>query len=93
MPEATGETSVFLTKELSNEEVWSVAETYIEAGGRKVRARAELAARFVEHTKLRLVPDSPPPRHAIIIGWPAEKDEKKARALELAQASVLKIRQ
>ena len=92
LPEPTGETSVYLIKYLSEEEIWTLGTTYIEITGRRIRARAELLARAVEHAKLRILPDDPPPRHAKIVGWSSEKDEQKACALELAQSSVLKLR-
>jgi hypothetical protein len=92
LPEPNGETSVYIIKNLSEEEVWGLGTKYIEVTGRTIRGRAELTARIVEKANLRLLADDPPPRHAKIVGWPPGKDEQKAFALELAQSSVLKLR-
>ena len=92
LPEPNGETSVYLIKNLSEVEIWEHGAKYVEAKGRTVRGRAELNAGVIEEATLRLLADDPPPRHAKIVGWPPEKDEQKAVALELAQSSVLKLR-
>jgi hypothetical protein len=92
LPEPNGETSVYLIKNLSEKEIWGLGEQYIEAKGRRIRGRAQLNAGAVEEASLRLLADAAPPRHARIVGWPSEKDEQKAFALELAQRSLLKLR-
>ena len=91
-PEPTGETSVCIVETLSEEEIWAWGAQYVETNIRRIRARAELTAKVVSDARLTLLPDAPPPRHGKIVGWPREKDEQKAYALELAQGSVLKLR-
>lgn len=57
------------------------------------KARAEMLAERVYAVGLDLDPDDNPEFHANITGWPPDesKDKQKLLALELAQASALRL--
>jgi hypothetical protein len=94
LPDPYSETSVARIRNLSEEEIWGYGERYVAAAltNGKIYGRADVPASAVTESNLTLFPDSPPPRHALIGGWPAEKDARKAMALELARRSTLKLR-
>ena len=57
------------------------------AGGRTLYGAAIFKARDVGVASLQIVPDEPPPRHAVIRGWPwidGDPEEQKARQKALA---------
>lgn len=86
----TGETSVFLIDGLDEESIWAIAENHIVPtlrAGRRIHGRADVPRTSVEIVGLRLVVDNDPPRHANVVGWPAEKDEQLSLAQELIQSS------
>jgi hypothetical protein len=88
------ETSVFWIDELHEAEIWRIGD---EVAGRprnlSATARADLKAGDVVESHLTVQPDiEPHPRHAIIVGWPTEKDEQKALALELCSRAYLRVR-
>lgn len=61
--------------------------------GNEIRARADLSVGAIQQLGLQVESAEPPPRHANIIGWPAEKDRMMSLAQELAEASTLRVRQ
>lgn len=62
--------------------------------GKSSLARGDFGATAVLGTKLIIEPDPEPhPRHAVLKGWPSEKDEQKDIALELCSRSTLRIRE
>lgn len=92
LPEPTRQTSVFLIKSLSEDAIWTIGESALGQSERVPRGRAQLTASDVAEVHLQLLVDNPPPRHAIIAGWPSEKDGQKALAIELASRSQLILR-
>jgi len=57
------------------------------AGGRNLHGAAVFKAHVVRSAQLQVLADEPPPRHAVITGWPwLEKDPElqKAKQKELA---------
>ena len=79
-------TSVFVTDGLNSADIWTLADT---TRPQRSIARAMLVPADVRSSRLDLEIDNDPPRHAAIIGWPAEKSEIKALAqLLAAKASV-----
>ena len=87
-----GETSVFRTHGLSDAAVWQLAADHVEPSRGRCLARGDLRADMVRSTPLTIDADDSPLRHAVIAGWPDEKQEQLALALELAASAVLFVR-
>ena len=88
LPTPKGETSVFQIDGLDEEAIWGIAEQYVAPElpqNRRVHGRADVPTASVESLGLRVAPDNTPPRHANIVGWPAEKDEQLSLAQELVK--------
>jgi len=94
LPSPDHETSVFRHGAEPREELWILATEHA-AGMRTVKAAALLNAGQVRIAGLDAVADEPPPRHAVLRGWPLndnphlQKAQQKERAILLAQAAVL----
>ncbi len=67
----------------------------IAAGDRRLHGGAFVKADIIRETKLKVISDEPPNRHAVIRGWPtnADPEEQKAarleRALQIARSAEL----
>lgn len=61
--------------------------------GRTIYGRGEISVGDVQSVGLAVEPTENPPRHADIVGWPEEKPERKAAALELENHTALKLRE
>jgi hypothetical protein len=78
--------------------IWGLGDTL--AGGsshRTVYGRADfdqMQARGIALTdgSLDVIRDDPPARHAIIVGWPDDKNARKTASMRLAAVSVRHIR-
>lgn len=94
MPEPKSlETSVFRTFGLEATEIWAVAERHVMAeNGSTLRGCGQVLVEAVYQLGLRVQPDNEPPRHAAIVGWPAEKDRQQILALELAETATLLLK-
>lgn len=92
MPGRDGKTSVFRTKDLNEAAIWAIGEEVAQKSVRPLHGRGDIAAADVSKANLTLVPSEPPPRHANIENWPAEKDAQKLKAMELADAAKLVTR-
>ena len=91
------ETSVYRTINCAETEIWAIGAQHVENPGKNrfVLARGDLLAQTVYSQDLRIVPHPfPHPRHANIVNWPNEEspEHRKAKALLLAQASMLIVR-
>jgi hypothetical protein len=87
--------SVFRIDRLTEFEIWKIGLEKVIAllpGKPKLYGRADIKALHFLGCKLQIDPDDNPPRHANIIGWPTEKEEKKSIALELAANASLRLR-
>jgi hypothetical protein len=67
---------------------------HIVAGGRALYGAALIRGSHVRSAGLDVVPDEPPERHAVIVGWPwvdddaeQQKAQQKEKALALASAA------
>ena len=89
MPGPDGKTSVFRTQDLNEAATWAIGEEIAQQTERTLHARGDIVAEDVSKNSLTVVPSEPPPRHANIENWPAEKDAQKLRAIELAGAAKL----
>jgi hypothetical protein len=94
MPESRSlETSVFRTLGLKTAQIWALAERYVVAeNGPGLHGCGQVLASAVYHLGLTVQADNTPPRHAAIVGWPAEKDKQQILALELAEKANLLLR-
>lgn len=88
------------TETLAEEAVWTLGqETAAEASGRPVRARGDFAVPGVKDSRvgawqLNVQPSVPPPRHALVVGWPpvSERDARKSLAQQLRRSAQLVVR-
>jgi hypothetical protein len=93
---AAHETSVFRHTGDPASELWAIGAEHLTVAGRAFHGAAIVKAREVRAASLDVGADEPPPRHAIIKGWPVDPDpelqkaQHKARAMSVAaQASLL----
>ena len=85
-------TSVFRIQGLTNDRIWGIGSKYVAIPqNRNLHARADIAARVINRSNLRIQPKEPPPRHASIIDWPVEKHLKISIAQELAAEASLRL--
>ncbi len=85
------QTSVFQTKGLTENEVWSLGEQHVlknRPDGR-IHGRADVTVQEVLGAELDLDPDNDPPRHANIVGWPSTKAERKPACVLVASPKLL----
>jgi len=90
MPGKDGETSVYRIPELSQEAIWSLGKALIRK--ETLKARADIVCSAPQQIGLR-VESSPQdhPKHAVIVGWPVEKDKQKMLATRLSDVAALHI--
>ena len=89
MPGPDSKTSVFRTKDLNEAATWAIGEGVAQKREQTLHARGDILAADVSKANLTLVPSEPPPRHANIENWPAEKDAQMLKAIELADTAKL----
>ena len=79
--------SVFQVTGLSENEKWELGEKH----GRKkpLLGRAEIDDSCVNEIGLKSERDDNHPRHVNIIGWPANKEARRIKAIEIAQKAKL----
>ena len=83
--------SVFRIAGLSRRLIWLLGDLFSAGSRVSPAARADIAVSAVSHLGLHVVPDAPPPRHAQIAGWPAEKSERLSFAQRLAKSAILEL--
>jgi len=89
LPDPTGETSVFRTLSLTPQQIWGI--------GNRIRTeKAKAYGKVLTDAVLRVglqvnaaVEDHP--RHAVIVGWPHQKDRRLMLALQLSKDSSLHV--
>lgn len=93
------ELSIMRTEALEEPDVWALGAAVALASGRTVYARGDflaphVRASFVDPWRLSVRPDEPPPRHALIEGWPAatEPEIRKSLAQQLRANAQLRVR-
>lgn len=80
------ETSVFRHGADPRNQLWEIADQRVGAE-RVVHGAAIVRTGYIREAKLLVNASEPPPRHAVIAGWPwfdSDPDEQKARQKELA---------
>ena len=86
------ETSVFRHGSEPRDRLWAIGIAHV-AGERTLHGAAICKAHHVREAQLEVKADEPPPRHAVIRGWPfseADPELQKARQKELAALIVSK---
>jgi len=85
--------SVFRISDRSKAEVWHVGDTVVGRDRFTPLARADLLASDIRNANLGIEAEpTPHPRHADIVGWPAEKAERIDAAKTLATRAKLVLR-
>lgn len=89
LPDPGGETSVFRIFSLSSHNIWSIGNS-IRAD--KAKAYGKVMTAIVRRTGLQVnAAAEEHSRHAVITGWPIEKDRKLMLALQLSKAASLYV--
>ena len=75
--------------QLSDPELWKIAQKVAQQTERILHGRADVQASDFERQSLRVVaaPVSENPNHANVSGWPLEKSAQKTIAQEIAQSA------
>lgn len=83
------ELSVTRHRDVTENEVWQVGHDVARELKRALIGRADIQSRACELESLHVEADPLPenPNHAHIVGWPEQKDERKAIASELAASA------
>ena len=81
------------------DELWKIGEMVVAESGRKLHGAVIIEASSIRKIGLDVIADEPPPRHAVIRGWPwegidplEEKAKRKDLANQLASAASAPIR-
>jgi hypothetical protein len=83
------ETSVFRHGSEPRGRLWAIGIEHA-AGGRNLHGAAICKARHVREAQLEVVAEEPPPRHAVIRGWPfSEADPELQKAKQKALATLI----
>jgi len=90
MPPGNLRASVYRVSGLDADTIWMIGTEHVaQPRGRRLYGRGQLTVQAVVDTGLAVEPEEPPERHAVIIGWPADKDRQMELAQELAAAAQL----
>jgi len=85
LPNKEGQTSVFRTSELTDNEIWEIGDNEV---ARKVEkqliGRGDINASNVYENGLKIDTEGEHLKHANIVNWPKEKSEQKLIAIEIA---------
>lgn len=88
MPASDGTVSVYRQDGLSEEQIQELGRIYVATPRNKpLLGRAVIRVREVLLRQLNVNEAEPPPRHAIIVGWPEAQEKRKEKALELAASA------
>ena len=90
MPTEDNETSVSRIDGLPEMDIWRMGQAVGVQSNRNVHARGDIRVSEVNQNKLEVFRDEPPERHAVIAGWPSDRDARMDIAIEIAKRSMLK---
>jgi len=89
LPNRNGETSVFRTSGIFNNEIWVIGEREVSTRrGKPIYGRADISVSNVIAKDLVVISSEPPERHANITGWPDERSKQRMIAIELAAEAI-----
>lgn len=77
--------SVFRTSELEEDQIWELGDSYINRAGELIWGRSDLSLAIINEFMLELEVDDNPPRHANVINWPEDDDERLLVSQKLAK--------
>ena len=92
------ELSIARIHDLAIGEIWNLGQEMAGTpSGRTVVGRADFLLSHVRAARLNssaldVVPDEPPRRHALIIGWPSDRDARKLLSMLLASDATQSVR-
>lgn len=95
MPPPNLRLSVFRIDGLTLDEIWAIGQREVidlTPRVKQLHGLGEIKVSECQKTGLAVDCDNNPPRHANIIGWPAEKEKQKLLAAELAAEANLVLR-
>lgn len=80
--------SVYRTSKCDEEKIWWLGKYFVSnrrSDMKEIRGRGDFSGtQIIDHKTLSIQPlKKPHPRHADVIGWPADKDLQKAIAMEM----------
>jgi hypothetical protein len=91
LPDPHNSLSLFHPEDINESQIWRLADEHL-APGKSTRLRADISVRHVRDNDLSVDWNYNPKYHIDIIDWPEEKDDRLAKALDLAKQSELKFR-
>lgn len=91
LPRDDGQLSVYRVDGLQENDIWDIGKRFVASPqNKRLHARSDFFASVIREKKLRIVPDARPhPRHANIVDWPNEKQQRMQIALEIADVASL----
>ena len=89
MPDPHRTLSMFHTQNLKKSQIWPLADANIH---HDIQMRADIPVLVINEIDLSIDWNYKPKYHVDIIGWTEKKDDRLAKALELANHSELKFR-
>lgn len=99
LPNKDGKTSVFHIFGLEEQEIWEIGDREVAPARQKpVLGRADIEQIEVTKLNLSVIDDESPSKHANIVGWPEDDDEREEKAkrmslaVELAESAQLYLK-
>lgn len=96
MPPKDKRLSIYRIHCCEEEKIWWLGDWYVSrrrTDKKAVLARGDLQALEFERVQLEIRPErNPHPRHANVLGWPADKPAQKMKAVELAHKARLFVK-
>jgi hypothetical protein len=84
---------MFFIDQLGPSEIWAIGDFAGKNRGKLAVAHADMQRKLVADLPVTLeVTPNDHPRHINVAGWPTDKDQQKALALEFCAISTLTVR-
>jgi hypothetical protein len=95
MPAGNGETSLFRTDGLDENNIWLLGQEQLGrrlSAGRHIHGRGDIRAQEIYAVALRVEPEiSLHPLHANIVNWPSDEPRRLFLAAEIARKATLQL--
>jgi hypothetical protein len=82
-------TSVFRIDNLTENQIWTLGQTYVGQPDRIIHGRADIRVNAIRALGLEVTPSEPPPRHANVSNWGNQKSFNMSLAQQIAAESNL----